>query len=98
MSEKPNYIGLDELAIQEGIRKPWDTILMMARNPNGIYSFTDAALSRFAALVAASSKREWVGLTDEEIYLEVNNIDRGECGWTTKFALAIEAKLREKNT
>jgi hypothetical protein len=35
-------------------------------------------------------KREWVGLTDEEIIA---------CGWCDlRFARAIEAKLKEKNT
>ena len=42
--------------------------------------------------------RQWQGLTDEEIYLNTNNIDRGERGWAVKFARVIEAKLREKNT
>lgn len=42
--------------------------------------------------------RQRQGLTDEEIYLNTNNIDRGERGWTVKFARVIEAKLREKNT
>lgn len=35
-------------------------------------------------------KREWVGLTDEEIVA---------CGWCDlRFARAIEAKLKDKNT
>ena len=42
-------------------------------------------------------KKEWVGLTDEEI-ADVAN----ECRWSSKyhtdFARAIEAKLKEKNT
>lgn len=38
----------------------------------------------------APPKREWVGLTDEEIVA---------CGWCDlRFARAIEAKLRERNT
>jgi hypothetical protein len=40
--------------------------------------------------VAEAVKREWVGLTDEEIVA---------CGWCDlRFARAIEAKLRERNT
>jgi hypothetical protein len=41
-------------------------------------------------LYTAPPKREWVGLTDEEIVA---------CGWCDlRFARAIEAKLRERNT
>jgi hypothetical protein len=90
-------LGLDELAIQEGIRKPWETLLMMTKTPYGLYAFTHKDLEHFAALVAAHEresvaasskrdltcvcgavwdgeqmvhaprKREWVGLTDEEV-------------------------------
>jgi hypothetical protein len=41
-------------------------------------------------LYTAPPKREWIGLTDEEIVA---------CGWCDlRFARAIEAKLRERNT
>jgi hypothetical protein len=41
-------------------------------------------------LYTAPPKREWVGLTDEEIVA---------CGWCDlRFARAIEAKLKERNT
>ena len=40
----------------------------------------------------ASAKQEWVGLTDEEIYYFVRNVESYlEC------AKGIEAKLKEKN-
>lgn len=42
-------------------------------------------------------EREWQGLTDEEIYLATNHIDRNERGWAANFARAIEAKLKAKN-
>ena len=48
-------------------------------------------------------KREWQGLTDEEIqdlsYLS-QKIDEGNAAWFDRlgFARAIEAKLKEKNT
>jgi len=48
-------------------------------------------------LYAAPSRREWVGLTDEEIAKVANS-----CVWSetyhVDFSRAIEAKLREKNT
>jgi hypothetical protein len=52
---------------------------------------------------ALETKREWVGLTDEEIqdlsYLS-QKIDASYSEWFDRwgFARAIEAKLKEKNT
>ena len=52
----------------------------------------------FPEMTPLYEKREWVGLTDEEIVLIV-----GECAATHQhtdihFARAIEAKLKEKNS
>jgi hypothetical protein len=47
---------------------------------------------------AAMEKREWVGLTDEEIKKEQHHIDWTSAHTYAKFARAIEAKLKEKNT
>jgi hypothetical protein len=44
-------------------------------------------------LEEAQSKKEWVGLTDEEI----KNSMRGH-NTQVEFARALEAKLKEKNT
>jgi hypothetical protein len=41
--------------------------------------------------------KPWVGLTDEEISIIWRDIDGSE-GMLMRFAQAIEAKLREKNT
>jgi len=55
---------------------------------------------RFAALVAAASKREWVGLTDEEFNDclvggdPCENLAEPEAWAVMK---EVEAKLREKN-
>jgi hypothetical protein len=49
-------LGLDELAIQEGIRKPWETLLMMTKTAYGLYAFTHKDLEHFAALVAAHER------------------------------------------
>ena len=51
-------------------------------------------------LYTAPPKREWVGLTDEEIsdlWCKVSNTDFVTID-THEFARAIEAKLKEKNT
>ena len=48
--------------------------------------------------VNAMSQRTWVGLTDEEVQTLRYKID-STAHWTyDEFALAIEAKLKEKNT
>jgi len=58
-----------------------------------------SAAKRIATLLGWQPKREWVGLTEEEIADIANS-----CRWSnicniypTDFAHAIEAKLREKN-
>ena len=55
--------------------------------------------TRLAKLEEAQVKKEWVGLTDEEI-LEEYRQSYGDDGNLTDvyFARALEAKLKEKNT
>jgi len=48
-------------------------------------------------LYAAPPQREWQGLTDEEIKKEQHHIDWTNAHTYSKFARAIEAKLKEKN-
>jgi hypothetical protein len=47
-------------------------------------------------LYTAPTKREWVGLTDEEIWGSGSRLSLSERG-IREFARAIEAKLKEKN-
>ena len=48
------------------------------------------------SLYTAPPKRPWVGLTDEEMYLNCPNwLSQDQC---KKWVEAIEAKLKEKNT
>jgi hypothetical protein len=53
-------------------------------------------------LYTAPPKREWVGLTDEDIEAIADTIPIDEMGgpstWHIKFSRSIEAKLKEKNT
>jgi hypothetical protein len=44
------------------------------------------------------TRREWVGLTDEEIEELAKWTDKHAAPWHLEFAQAIEAKLKEKNT
>ena len=62
-----NHIGLDELAIQEGIRKPWETLLMMTKTAYGLYAFTHKDLERFAGLVAAHERDACAKVCDNRI-------------------------------
>ena len=48
-------------------------------------------------LYTAPPQREWQGLTDEEIWTSGSRIGLSDDG-IRKFARAIEAKLKEKNT
>jgi hypothetical protein len=59
-----NHIGLDELAIQEGIRKPWETLLMMTKTAYGLYAFTHKDLEHFAALVASHEREACAKVCD----------------------------------
>ena len=63
-----NHIGLDELAIQEGIRKPWETLLMMTKTPYGLYAFTHKDLEHFAALVAAHEREACAKVAEQSPY------------------------------
>ena len=58
----------------------------------------DASGTGFLPLYTAPPKREWVGLTDEELkpLCDENHIMFG--AYTVDFIQAIEAKLKEKNT
>jgi hypothetical protein len=47
-------------------------------------------------LYTAPPRKEWVGLTDEEIE-DLDDFDYCEYGFPNNFVRAIEAKLKEKN-
>jgi len=61
-------LGLDELAIQEGIRKPWETLLMMTKTAYGLYAFTHKDLEHFAALVAAHEREACAKIAEQWPY------------------------------
>ncbi len=86
-----NHIGLDELAIQEGIRKPWETLLMMTKTAYGLYAFTHRDLEQFAALVAAHEREECAKFIEDEY---VRQFDEP---WRHNLAAAIRARGRAMN-
>lgn len=53
----------------------------------------DRFADEITALREALAQREWVGLTDEERYLNDSRTEE-----EIEYARAIEAKLKEKNT
>jgi hypothetical protein len=92
-----NHIGLDELAIQEGIRKPWETLLMMTKTPYGLYAFTHKDLERFAALVAAHERKACIEII-ETYRIPVGNSRSGElaCEWTYRALHEIRDDIRAR--
>ena len=61
-------------------------------------------IRRFAMLVRNDMlqvwpKRDWVGLTDDEVSKLIGNEIgfNSCCGWETEYTRAVEAKLEEKN-
>ncbi len=66
--------------------------------PNGrpCVAWDDANGIKVGAKLYAAP-REWVGLTDEEIWGSGSRLSLSESG-IREFARAIEAKLKEKNT
>ena len=56
------------------------------------------AAMRKAAVMVAITKREWIGLTDEEMLtLEETTTCTKDESWLRNLARAIENKLKEKN-
>ena len=62
----------------------------------------DLTIAYMSGFHDGKKKREWVGLTDEEIWGAVDRIGTSDSNvnpyQTIKDARAIEAKLKEKNT
>jgi hypothetical protein len=57
--------------------------------------------TRLAKLEEAQSKKDWVGLTDEERQRCFDDVEWNKVDWCPdheQYAKAIEAKLKEKNT
>jgi hypothetical protein len=54
--------------------------------------------TRLAKLEEAQVKKEWVGLTYEDMIEVWNGLYKGGEVLPTTFGMAIEAKLKEKNT
>jgi hypothetical protein len=90
----------------ENARKPMDVQLAVAIAKEIQDMYTTPPAQEFVCstgLCHYKAQREWVGLTDEEIFSVLGNLQRKYNGPPTEdsrvvFARAIEAKLKEKNT
>jgi hypothetical protein len=90
-----NHIGLDELAIQEGIRKPWETLLMMTKTAYGLYAFTHKDLEHFAALVAAHEREACANLL-LNVSLDSMDADHRLQSWTATVLLNFSDAIRAR--
>jgi len=84
MSEPVAWMTFDPAYMQNRIA--WNTKDMQEAGPGLIWN----------ALYARPPRREWVGLTDEEIEQLMKWPEKGTD--LLAFARAIEAKLKERNT
>jgi hypothetical protein len=96
---------------KDWLEKSWDEAQARANTPeqkpvgyvSGFYGGycviqpTDPAVVLPAGMALYRAPREWVGLTDEEIWGSGSRLSLSESG-IREFARAIEAKLKEKNT
>jgi hypothetical protein len=84
--------GLDAVeiikALQTRLAQPEPEPIKLEMWKNAAYSAMDLLIAQ-----QATPKKEWVGLTDEEIW----EMSQYNCGTRGEFARAIEAKLKEKN-
>jgi hypothetical protein len=105
-AKKPVEVEQEPVAVKHMME--WVAFLK-ARSDNGQHKQIPSNLSAGACWDLAveleqfinthpQPKREWVGLTNDEIYLCTNHIDRNKRGWANDFARALEAKLKDKNT
>ena len=80
--------------------EPWIVFTDSEENPFGIpgEDYSESYFVTSEPLYTASPKREFIGLTDEEIKA-MRHMRDWTAGWTDiKYAREIEAKLKEKNT
>ena len=80
-------------ALAEPEQKPVDLLKQSEREGWRYANECELEIKRLRA-----EKREWVGLTDEEIQEMANDFEEGYVFLYRSFAAAIEAKLKEKNT
>ena len=87
-------------ALRAALAEPKQEPIAWYHDDFGVLEFSRHERVGFSPLYTAPPRREWVGLTDEEIdeigraVIGFNSLS----GWENEFGLAIEAKLKEKNS
>ena len=85
--------------LEAALAEPEQEPVAWYHNYFGVLEFSRHERVGFSPLYTAPPRREWVGLTDEEIdeigraVIGFNSLS----GWENEFGLTIEAKLKEKN-
>jgi len=77
---------------RENVKPEQEPVAWISHNAGLYHGKPDESLNPLP-LYTAPQKKEWVGLTDEEISELIRNTHN-----TGSFVRAIEAKLKEKNT
>ena len=91
-------------ALRQALAQPeqepvaWFQVEKDADGSNRYIQISETDPEFYVPLYTAPPKREWVGLTDEEIEELAKWADKHAAPWHLEFAKAIEAKLKEKNT
>jgi len=95
---------LRDMVVQsDGDLTPIRLVVWFGHSGYGLYiasaDYPEEGAIKIADVAATppAAHQPWVGLTDEEIYLCTNHIDRNLRGRANKYARAIEAVLRSKN-
>jgi hypothetical protein len=86
---KPNYTTPEQ-----------EPVGYVSESGKGAYLLVGVGLEDDTPLYTAPPKREWVGLTDEDIDLyafDEGVTDNKAPAWLVTYARGIEAKLKEKN-
>jgi uncharacterized UPF0160 family protein len=99
--KKDCFPTLEALCQAIGQAEKQEPVGYVSESGKGAYLLVGVGLEDDTPLYAAPPKREWVGLTDEDIDLyafDEGVTDNKAPAWLVTYARGIEAKLKEKNT
>ena len=93
-------VNMSQERVDETAKREHEPAAWRYKDENGLWQLAPAPPIGAEALYTAPPKREWVGLTDEEIYDYADKFlyQHGSNYGIKSFGKAIEAKLKEKNT
>jgi len=99
MTKNVHAIDISQERVDETEKREHDIVgaCVTCGAPHGFWLSAPPTDFISPSVVKAISKREWVGLTEDET-IELLPVGDWEIEPTLDFAKAIEAKLKEKNT